>query len=292
MSAALCIALTTIAVFLQFRGEYSAVRRMRGSLRPAHAITRRPGTKPRSAASGRLDARARSVAAKVRGSGLPGRLTGTAEPAPALSMVVVVQQLAALLRGGRAPLQLWDELWRVHTAMPRRLAAPGRRLFGERRSGAAPVISNESLEVLAAARAVAAVGSSPAQAIRSACARVYPGRGSGERRVWIELAACLDIAEISGCPLAGLLARFAAQLEAEEDAEAARQTALAGPKATVRLLSWLPVFGLLLGMALGVEPIGTLLGNVMGTATFVLGLVLTMAGRLWSARLVAAAGAK
>ena len=64
-----------------------------------------------------------------------------------------------------------------------------------------------------------------------------------------------------------------------------------GPKATVRLLSWLPVFGLLLGMALGVDPVGILLGNVMGTATFVSGLVLTTAGRLWSARLVAAAGA-
>ncbi len=89
--------------------------------------------------------------------------------------------------------------------------------------------------------------------------------------------------------MADLLARFAAQLEAEEDAEAARQTALAGPKATVRLLSWLPLLGLGLGMALGVDPLGILLGNPWGVATFVAGLVLTAAGRMWSSKLVAAA---
>jgi tight adherence protein B len=105
----------------------------------------------------------------------------------------------------------------------------------------------------------------------------------------MELAACLDVAESSGCPLAELLARFAAQLEAEEDAEAARQTALAGPKATVRLLSWLPLLGLALGMALGVDPLGILLDNPWGIATFATGLLLTAAGRIWSSKLVAAA---
>lgn len=105
----------------------------------------------------------------------------------------------------------------------------------------------------------------------------------------MELAACLDIAETSGCPLADVLTRFAAQLEAEEDSEAARQTALAGPKATVRLLSWLPVFGLGLGMLLGVDPLGILLNNFLGVATFAAGLLLTVAGRIWSSRLVASA---
>ncbi len=105
----------------------------------------------------------------------------------------------------------------------------------------------------------------------------------------MELAACLDIAETGGCPLADLLTRFAAQLIAEEDAEAARQTALAGPRATVKLLSWLPVFGLVLGMALGVDPLGILLDNVLGVATFGAGLLLTVAGRVWSSRLVASA---
>jgi tight adherence protein B len=89
--------------------------------------------------------------------------------------------------------------------------------------------------------------------------------------------------------LADVLTRFAAQLEAEDDAGAARQTALAGPKATVRLLTWLPVFGLGLGMVLGVDPLGILLVNRVGMAALAGGIVLTVAGRIWSSRLVHAA---
>ncbi|WP_395798785.1 type II secretion system F family protein [Arthrobacter sp. FW306-04-A] len=107
-----------------------------------------------------------------------------------------------------------------------------------------------------------------------------------ERRIWGELAACLEVAEASGCPLADVLTRFASQLEAEDDAGDARQTALAGPKATVRLLTWLPVFGLGLGTVLGVDPLGILMANGIGLAAFAAGIVLTIAGRIWSSRLV------
>jgi tight adherence protein B len=78
----------------------------------------------------------------------------------------------------------------------------------------------------------------------------------------------------------------------EDDAEAARQTALAGPRATVSLLAWLPLMGLGLGVALGVDPVAILVGTPLGLAALAAGLVLTVAGRMWSARLVwAAAGA-
>jgi tight adherence protein B len=109
--------------------------------------------------------------------------------------------------------------------------------------------------------------------------------------VWGELAACFDIAEASGCPLADVLTRFAAQLEAEDDAEAARQTALAGPKATARLLTWLPLLGLGLGTLLGVDPVKILLQTPFGMAALAAGVVLTAAGRVWSSQLVRAAGA-
>ncbi|TQS92905.1 hypothetical protein EU811_08500 [Arthrobacter sp. TS-15] len=198
--------------------------------------------------------------------------------------MVLVQQLAALLRGGRGAFRLWEELWIVHGAG--QLAENG---AGSAAAKGNTGLSHPSLQVLAAARAASTVGNSPAEAIRGTAAKAYPQRGSSERRVWMELAACLDIAETSGCPLADLLTRFAAQLEAEEDSEAARQTALAGPKATVRLLSWLPVFGLGLGVALGVDPVGILLNNFLGVATFAVGLLLTAAGRVWSSRLVASA---
>lgn len=133
------------------------------------------------------------------------------------------------------------------------------------------------------------MGASVAEAIRTSAAQDLMRGNQVERRIWGELAACLDVAEASGCPLADVLTRFASQLEAEDDADDARQTALAGPKATVRLLTWLPVFGLGLGMVLGVDPLGILLVNGVGLAALVAGIVLTVAGRIWSSRLVHAA---
>ena len=199
------------------------------------------------------------------------------------SLTLVVQQLAALLRGGRTPGRLWDELWTVYGAAP---AERGESHQEGRASRQA--LSEGSTAVLAAARAAAATGAPVSAAIRRATPAAFPRRHR-EARTWSELGACLDIAEASGCPLADVLTRFAAQLEAEDDADAARQTALAGPKATVRLLTWLPLMGLGLGAALGVDPLATLLGTPLGLAALFGGVVLTAAGRVWSARLVSVA---
>ncbi|WP_181038623.1 hypothetical protein [Arthrobacter sp. ZGTC131] len=199
----------------------------------------------------------------------------------AVSLTVLVQQLAALLKGGRTPARLWDELCLVYGGSD---AADG--------TGGGPRLSPGSAAVLAAARGAAMRGSPVAEAVRLAASSSGHAAGSREPRIWQELAACFDIAEASGCPLADVLTRFAAQLEVEDDAEAARQTALAGPKATVTLLTWLPLLGLGLGFCLGVDPLAMLLGTPIGVAALVAGVVLTVAGRLWSARLVrAAAGA-
>lgn len=223
---------------------------------------------------------------------------GRQEPLP---LMVLVQQLAALLRGGRSSSKLWEELWTVHGGEERAGGGgPGRQVGGTHGPPAvAPTsarLSQASLDVLAAARAASALGASTADAIRGSLDHAfaqYSGsmahQSRAERRIWGELAACLDVAETSGCPLADILTRFCAQLEAEDDADAARQTALAGPKATVRLLSWLPVLGLGLGMVLGVDPLGILLGNAVGVAALVAGVVLTVAGRVWSSRLVSSA---
>jgi tight adherence protein B len=218
-------------------------------------------------------------------------------------MTVVVQQLAALLKGGRTPSRLWDELSAVYPDnqqavgnSPGRVVKPGhvgklpghvdRRVAGGRHHG------SDFQLILAAARAASLRGAPVSDAIRSATSDGFASGSSRDRRIWDALAACFDIAEASGCPLADLLTRFAAQLEAEDDAEAARQTALAGPKATVRLLTWLPFLGLGLGLALGVDPLKILLATPYGLAALLTGIALTLAGRVWSARLVRiAAGA-
>jgi tight adherence protein B len=223
-------------------------------------------------------------------------------------MTAVVQQLAALLKGGRSPARLWDEVWIVYGGTARRDgSAANPAAHGRDRHGtgevSGPVLDPGSLRILAAARAAALRGSSVAEAIRREVSREASGAGTDgtaakaagrvragrARRVWGELAACFDTAEASGCPLADVLTRFAAHLETEDDAEAARQTALAGPRATVRLLTWLPLSGLGLGMLLGVDPAGTLLRNPWGLAALAAGAALTAAGRLWSSGLVRAA---
>ncbi|MEE9094501.1 type II secretion system F family protein [Pseudarthrobacter phenanthrenivorans] len=239
-----------------------------------------------------LDAASRLRAASGRHPGPPvvrkGRRLAVARTAggrrarkqgPALTLMV--QQLAALLKGGRTAGRLWDELWTVYGAG----GQDRQPTNGQIRSGA---LSLGSTTVLASARAAAATGAPVGESIRRAVSTVFADR-DGEGRTWFQLAACFDIAEASGCPLADVLTRFAAQLEAEEDSDAARQTALAGPKATVRLLTWLPLMGLGLGAALGVDPLATLLGTPLGLAALMGGVVLTLAGRAWSARLVSAA---
>ena len=205
-----------------------------------------------------------------------------------IPMTLMVQQLAALLKGGRAPARLWDELWSMYSAQPD--AARHSDSTAGLRAGSR--LSPGSVAVLGAARAAAFCGAPSSDAIRSAVSTAFRQEGGAEPRVWGQLAACFDIAEASGCPLAEVLTRFAAQLEVEDDAEAARQTALAGPRATVGLLTWLPLLGLGLGVALGVDPVAILVGTPLGLAALAAGLVLTVAGRIWSARLVrAAAGA-
>ncbi|HEU4666129.1 MAG TPA: hypothetical protein VFS79_00585 [Arthrobacter sp.] len=203
------------------------------------------------------------------------RTAGKGRKQPAAPMTVVVQQLAALLKGGRTAARLWEEIWLVYGSC------------GSREPG----LSAGSSAMLGSARAAAAGGTPVSEAIRRSLPSAFP-RQDRESRIWSELAACFDIAEASGCPLADVLTRFAAQLEVEDDADAARQTALAGPKATVSLLTWLPLLGLGLGMALGVDPLAILLGTPWGLAALAAGIALTVAGRLWSARLVATAAGR
>jgi tight adherence protein B len=221
-----------------------------------------------------------------RGGGWPGH--GARKSPAGISLTLVVQQLAALLKGGRTPARLWEELWLVYSGRPNashRSGAPGAGRPG-------PALSAGSVAMLAAARAAAFRGSPVSDAIRISAPAAFPRLSGKEPRIWFELAACFDIAEASGCPLADVLTRFAAQLEVEADAEAARQTALAGPKATVSLLTWLPLMGLGLGIALGVDPFAILVGTPLGLAALAAGAALTAAGRIWSSRLVhAAAGA-
>jgi tight adherence protein B len=139
---------------------------------------------------------------------------------------------------------------------------------------------------LRSAHQAAQLGLSIPEVLREAAAR---SRDPALRKLWRDLAACLEVAERSGAPLAAVLARYAVQRESQLDSDAARDTALAGPRATVRLLSWLPLFGLAVGYLIGVDPLAVLLASVPGIAALCAGVLLMAVGRIWSSRLVRAA---
>lgn len=210
-----------------------------------------------------------------------------------------VHQLTALLRAGRSPHQLWSDILTVY--------APAQRL---QQAGSASVFAELAVPVLRAAQQAAALGMGVPDVLRRAAdpanqlARSTPrplvqkirmirragtSRTEACNRLWLDLAACLEVSERSGAPLAEVLGRYAVQLESALDAAAARDTALAGPKATAKLLSWLPLFGLALGYLTGAQPLEVLLGSLPGLALLGIGLSLMVLGRLWSSRLVAAA---
>lgn len=109
---------------------------------------------------------------------------------------------------------------------------------------------------------------------------------------WHEVAAAWEIGTTVGAPLADVLRTVA---DALTDADAAAddvRIALAEPAGTARLLLWMPPAGLLLSVALGFDTIGVIVGTPFGAAAVVLGLLLVLVARTWTARLVRAAAAE
>jgi len=97
------------------------------------------------------------------------------------------------------------------------------------------------------------------------------------------------VAHRLGAPLAQVLDACAEGVIEAGRARAARSAALAAPRATARLLGWLPLVGVGLGSALGADPVGILLAGGWGTLCLVAGAVLMTIGHLWSAHMVRAA---
>ncbi|MDX2376904.1 type II secretion system F family protein [Microbacterium sp. LRZ72] len=103
---------------------------------------------------------------------------------------------------------------------------------------------------------------------------------------WREVAAAWRVATAVGAPLGDTLRAFAEGLRDAADARDDVSVALAEPASTARLMGWLPAVGVVLGMALGFDTAGVLLTDPRGWACIVLGALLLIAGRAWSAALV------
>ncbi|OXY93705.1 hypothetical protein BEK98_21780 [Streptomyces diastatochromogenes] len=105
------------------------------------------------------------------------------------------------------------------------------------------------------------------------------------------LAACWRVAVDQGAGLAAGLDRLDTALRAERDQRADLRAQLAGARATALMLAALPVLGLLLGSAMGADPLRVLLHSGAGLGCLVAGAVFEGAGMWWAARIVRGAEA-
>lgn len=171
-----------------------------------------------------------------------------------------------------------------------------RRRRGASDTGADTATSVQTLAVLlqagavpvAAWRHLASIGDIHAESIVS---RVDAGAPlvtaiEAEGGSWQDLAAAWEVATIVGAPLAEVLRMIAETLRDAASAADDVRIAMAEPAGTARLLLWMPFAGLLLGFALGFDTVGVIIGTPAGAGCVVTGLLLVLAARLWTARLL------
>jgi tight adherence protein B len=173
----------------------------------------------------------------------------------------VVQRLGVLLAAGVAPASGWAYL-------------------AEAAHGA------DAARVRAVASASAA-GETIADAIASAA-----DSSRATATAWHGLAAAWHVATEAGAPLAPTLAELATSLRALAQNQRDVQTALAAPAATARMVMVLPVIGIVFGMALGFDVLGTLFGTPPGMICLAVGVALMIVARWWNRRLIASARPK
>ena len=110
-------------------------------------------------------------------------------------------------------------------------------------------------------------------------------QGSSELRL---LAQAWSLTEDMGVPLAQAVRTTAGLLEARIAHEQRLAGAVAGARATVNLLTLLPIGGPLLALVLGIGPGELYAGSRLTQASLVLGLCLAGIGRWWVKRMVRA----
>lgn len=111
---------------------------------------------------------------------------------------------------------------------------------------------------------------------------------SSGRSLLVAVAGVWDLAVTSGTGFAETLERMATSHRRSLDVRRTLSVELAAPRATARMMSLLPLLGVLLGTVLGVDPVGWLTGTPLGLAVLFVGVALNVAGFLWIRGIVAA----
>lgn len=90
----------------------------------------------------------------------------------------------------------------------------------------------------------------------------------------------------TGAPMAEILDACALGVTEAIEARAAREVALAGPESSAYMLALLPIIGVALGYAMGADPLGFLLGSMLGNTVLAAGIICEISGILLVRKLV------
>ncbi len=175
-----------------------------------------------------------------------------------------VLRLAVLLQAGVTPVRAWSYLADAGDVEAARVSVAV--------SGGMPLTT-----------AIATAAPSPPRARRS---RNSAGRDGTGPDPWRDVAAAWQVATAVGAPLAESLRALSSALRDAQEAADDVRVALAEPAATAKLMGWLPLVAVLLGVALGFDTFGTLVGSPLGIACLGLGAALIIVAHRWNATLV------
>ncbi|QJU54535.1 type II secretion system F family protein [Herbiconiux sp. KACC 21604] len=179
------------------------------------------------------------------------------------------ERLSALLEAGVAPRDAW--LYLAELGDDAAVALVADRI----RSGAR------------VPEAIAAAGATTTGRTTSRSAPTLESR----RRHWAALASVWFVAEASGAPFARTLSDMASSFTAIAAVERDTTVALAGPKATARLVLCLPLVAMAAGSVIGIDSARVLFTTPLGWLCLAAGSVLLLLAHLWSARLLRSARA-
>ena len=214
---------------------------------------------------------------------------------------MIVLTVAVLIAAGivlAAPPDPRARLAQLLAADPRRGGPPGPRSLARRGREEAEADQLWAIGAVESCAHLLKVGMTP-QAVMATLAgqddrlrpisRAIAARGQGlpaaAAEVLTGMAAVWTVSERSGAPAADMILRYAAAQRDALDASRERRIAMAGPRATVRVLSWLPLIGMGLGLLIGVRPLALLTG-LPGQLSIGGGIVLYALGRWWMMRMM------
>ncbi|WP_163728008.1 type II secretion system F family protein [Mycolicibacterium psychrotolerans] len=163
-------------------------------------------------------------------------------------------------------------------------------LVAELRVGAHPVAAMRVAARESGGRVAGSFGAVAARALLGADvaaglrAEARHSRAPGH---WERLAVCWQLAQSHGLAIATLMQAAQRDLGERERFRSRVDAGMAGARATGSVLAGLPLLGVLLGCAIGADPLGFLFSSGPGGWLLCLGTLLVGAGLLWSDRITA-----